>query len=72
MEKDRKKIKEPFEPKDTPKPPQIIEPNSRKKRETPIEDEKRNAGKPGKQSSEKDAKPHLLSDDADIQDETTI
>jgi hypothetical protein len=72
MENDRKNIQEPFEPEDTPKPPQIIEPDSGRKRENPVGDETRNKKEPAKKSAEKDAKPHLLSDDADITDETTI
>jgi hypothetical protein len=71
MKDDRRKIKEPFEPKDTPKPPQIIEPNSGRKRENPVQDQKRNKTEPGNAAAEKEEQ-HLLGDDADISDETTI
>lgn len=71
MKDDRKKIKEPFEPDDTPKPPQQVDPGTARKRENPDEGkeqkqdpEKKPAGETGKQ--------HLLNDEADIDDETTI
>ena len=69
MEKDKKKIREPYKPEETPKPPQIIDPDAREERKNPVEE------KPGnreKKPGEKDAKQHLLADDADINDETTI
>lgn len=72
MKKQNKNIREPYEPEHTPKPPQIIEPNSRRQREHPVEDEKsgtETSGKPGTRPTEKH---HLLSDDADIDDETTV
>lgn len=72
MKKDRRNIKEPFEPEDTPKPPQIIEPDSGRKRENPVEGADDKGREPAKKSAGKETRPHLLSDDADISDETTI
>ena len=72
MKKDRKDIREPFEPKDTPKPPQIIEPNSGRQRENPVQDERRDKKETTKPAETKETKPHLLGDDTDISDETTI
>ncbi len=69
MKNENIKIREPYEPKDTPKPPQIIEPNSKQQRENPVEGEAESRKSPGKKP---DKKQHLLSDDADINDETTI
>lgn len=46
MKKDRKKIREPFKPENTPSPPQIIEPEGSEKRK-PVED------KPGKRQGAK-------------------
>ena len=73
MKKQEKKIKEPYEPQDTPKPPQIIEPNSGKKRENPIEDKEGQPASPDNSVSGKTRGPqHLLSEEADIDDETTV
>jgi hypothetical protein len=72
MKKDKKKIKEPFEPGDTPNPPQIIEPNSGQKREKPVENKDRNDDRLTADNSERPAKQHLLSEESDIEDETTI
>ena len=72
MKKQEKKIKEPYEPENTPKPPQIIDPDSGKKRENPIEDKERNAESPDNNTSSHAGKSHLLSEDADIDDETTV
>ena len=72
MKKQDKKIKEPYEPEDTPKPPQIIDPNSKKKREHPIEEKERNKANPDTSASTDAGKSHLLSGDADINDETTV
>lgn len=57
MEKNREKIKEPFEPEDTPKPPQIIEPNTERQRENPIEGKEEKKTNPGTQKVEKQKKP---------------
>ena len=70
MKDEKKKIKEPYEPEDTPKPPHIIDPNDRK-RENPIEDKERSEGRPASTAPDKST-PHLLSEDADIDDETTV
>ncbi len=77
MKKDKKNIKEPYEPNDTPKPPQVIEPNSGRERENPVtEDERTEASARNEKRSSPDAahseKQHLLADDAEIDDETTI
>lgn len=70
MEKDSKKIREPYKPEETPKPPQIIDPDAREERKNPVKDEPENRQE--KKPGEKDEKQHLLADDADIHDETTI
>jgi len=74
MNKQNKKIKEPFDPEKTPKPPQIIDPNSKQKKENPIENKggAENANESAKKASEPAHRQHLLSDDADIDDETTV
>ena len=72
MKKQNKNIREPYEPEHTPKPPQIIEPNSRRQREHPVEDEKSVGETSGKPDTKPAEKHHLLSDDADIDDETTV
>lgn len=46
--KEKKKIREPFEPHKTPEPPQIIEPNSKRERENPVEDKDRRGGSSGR------------------------
>lgn len=68
MEKE-KKIREPFKPEDTPRPPQIIDPEVKSARKNPGDDKKEKSS-----TGEKDkaGKPELLSDQADINDETTI
>lgn len=81
MEDDRKKIREPFPPEQTPSPPQIIDPSNRKERnedDMPIENPKQpNASgrseKPGDDDKRK-SKDHqkLLGDETEIEDETTI
>lgn len=75
MTKQNKNIREPYDPEATPKPPQIIDPNSKEKKENPIEN--KSSSEDSKRSdSKKPAEPahrqHLLSDDADIDDETTV
>lgn len=73
MKNKDEKAKEPYEPEDTPTPPQVIEPNSKRSRENPVEEENR---PDNRQNVQKDAnkqeRPHLLADEADIDDETTI
>jgi hypothetical protein len=71
MDKERKKIKEPFDPQKTPKPPQIIDPNTEKQRRNPVENKGRE-NNPGNSPERNETKPHLLSEDTDISDETTI
>ena len=71
MEKDREKIQEPFDPQDTPRPPQIIEPDSGRQRENPVKDEKREQHTSAKKSAQNE-KQHLLADESDISDETTV
>lgn len=72
MEDERKKIKEPFDPKDTPNPPQEIDPDINRKRENPVAEQGRKAGKPDDKKSDKPQMGHLLDEEADINDETTI
>ena len=62
-----KKIREPFKPEDTPNPPQIIEPEARSERKKPDGEKKQDAA-----ASKKGEKPGLLSERAEIDDETTI
>jgi hypothetical protein len=64
MNKEKKNVKEPFKPENTPKPPQQVHPDPHKK----------NNGDKDKQNKKADShKPsHLLSDQAEIDDETTI
>lgn len=71
MDKDEK-IREPYEPDDTPTPPQIIEPNSGRQRENPAEGNDKSEGKPVNPTKKQGEKEHLLSEDADLNDETTI
>lgn len=71
MDKDEK-IREPYEPDDTPTPPQIIEPNSGRERENPVEGKDKSERKPGNRPQKQGEKEHLLSEDADLNDETTI
>lgn len=76
MKDKRKDIKEPYEPQDTPEPPQIKEPH--RDREHPVQDsnrpDARNAEKTGQKETKEEQKdqPHLMSDEAEIDDETTI
>lgn len=70
--KHNKKIREPYEPGQTPKPPQIIEPNTERERENPVENKNRPDARDEKKPQATESKPHLLSDEADIDDETTI
>lgn len=72
MNKENEKIKEPYKPEDTPKPPQIIEPDSGRKKENPVQDKSNSERSPGKAGQKEDEKQHLLSDDTDINDETTV
>lgn len=68
--KKNKKIREPFDPADTPKPPQIIEPNAEQQRENPLAVEENRKEKTS--ANEKNKKPRLLADEAQINDDTTI
>ena len=70
MKDEKKKIKEPYEPEDTPKPPHIIDPNERK-RDNPIEENEGSEGRPAAKAPD-GTRPHLLSEEADIDDETTV
>jgi hypothetical protein len=72
MKNDKKKIKEPYEPRDTPKPPQIIEPNSGRERENPVKDDERPENKSADPGPSGNKRQHLLADEAEIDDETTI
>lgn len=70
MNEENKKIKEPYEPGKTPEPPQRVDPNVGRQ-EGEIKN-KRSEKKPEKKRDQKEENPHLLSDDAQINDETTI
>ena len=72
MKNDKKEIKEPYEPENTPQPPQIIEPNSGRERENPVKDDERPNNRTAGTERSGPAKQHLLADDAEIDDETTI
>jgi hypothetical protein len=68
MKDKRKEVREPYPPENTPRPPQTVDPNRKNKKDVPAEaapSEKRN-------DSAKMKKPHLLDEEADIDDETTI
>lgn len=81
MEKDReapKDIREPFRPEDTPRPPQE-DPTGRspespveEKRNEPASDEHDENKKTNQKSKDQPGKGHLLNEQADIDDETTI
>ena len=68
MEKE-KKIREPFNPEETPRPPQTIDPQVTPTRKKPGEEKKLTSADSDK---DKSGKPGLLSDQAQINDETTI
>ena len=72
MKKEKRKIKEPFAPEQTPSPPQIIEPNSRQQRENPVGEEEKPDQRKEEKGQQQPTRHHLLSDDADIDDETTL
>jgi len=72
MKNDNKKIKEPFEPHGTPEPPQIKEPNSGSERENPVKEDDRKPRNADNAEKGKAAKQHLLADETDIDDDTTI
>lgn len=63
MKNKKNKIKEPFEPRDTPSPPQIIEPNNGSKRENPVKED---------DGPENKGKTDGPADDSGIDDETTV
>ncbi|HEY9488298.1 MAG TPA: hypothetical protein VIQ51_08200 [Chryseosolibacter sp.] len=67
-----KKIKEPYEPEDTPNPPQIIEPHTAEDREKPVENKDRPEKKLDSETETRKGRQHLLADETDIDDETTI
>jgi hypothetical protein len=71
MKKKDNKIEEPYRPEETPRPPQIIEPNAREERENP---DKEKAGEKAavEKGESKKAKSPALGDEPDIHDETTI
>jgi hypothetical protein len=71
MKDKKKKIEEPYSPEDTPRPPQIIEPNAREERENP-DREKTDGKAAAEKEKSKPAKSPALGDEPDIHDETTI
>ena len=74
MEKEKKNIREPYEPENTPTPPQIIDPEKREDRKHPVNEDDAPRGQQDRSTERpgKDEKGHLLSERADIDDETTI
>jgi len=72
MKKKGEKIKEPYAPDDTPKPPQIIDPNTGRQRENPVEDKGRTKSKPESKEAKKGERAHLRSEESEIDDDTTI
>lgn len=76
---ERKRPSEPYQPEDTPKPPHVIDPHSEPKKQpddTPSSSDERVREKPDANMPSTPTKEgninHLLSDEADIDDETTI
>ena len=64
MNKEKKPVKEPFKPENTPKPPQKVHPDP---------DRKNSGDKEQPKNKATGSKPsHLLNEQADIDDETTI
>jgi hypothetical protein len=72
MKKDKEKIKEPYRPEDTPQPPQEIDPDTGRKRENPVEGKGRSSGEPANKTDGTSEEQHLLDENTDIDDETTI
>lgn len=70
MKKQNKNIQEPYDPQKTPKPPQIIDPENAQKKENPIERKERDEA--SKTATASPNRQHLLSEDAEIDDETTV
>jgi hypothetical protein len=71
MKNKDKKVEEPYSPEDTPRPPQIIDPNAREERENPVKEKSGEKAAVGKEKS-KSTKSPALGDEPDIHDETTI
>lgn len=80
MEDERKKIKEPFTPENTPTPPQIIDPNQRNDEpaeKAPMKVSKRPASETSERGNQKPGEPKkeeklLGESETEITDETTI
>ena len=70
MEKSKSKIREPYRPEDTPKPPQIIDPDEGRHNKKPVKDKPDQRNTKPEARSEKRAP--LLGDPTEIDDETTI
>lgn len=70
MEKNKNKIREPYHPEDTPKPPQIIDPDEGRGKK-PVKDKPSNQQHTGTDGKDKKRDP-LLGDPTEIDDETTI
>jgi hypothetical protein len=77
---DKKDKRDPYNAEDTPTPPQVMDPNDESARNPkesgnrkPEPTDARGQDRPNKDSNEASTgKNHLLSDEADISDETTI
>jgi hypothetical protein len=77
MENERDKIKEPFNPHQTPPPPQVIDPSRRKEQgetDAPIGNRKpaENSKKEKRNPEPKKERSKQLGDETEITDETTI
>jgi hypothetical protein len=75
MKDERKNIREPYQPENTPNPPQIIDPSKRNedgKKEVPVENKQRTDKGDSQSENPKLEKPKRVGDEPDINDETTI
>lgn|GEM_PF-3930228 len=72
MKDKKEKHREPYRPEDTPNPPQIIDPQGEREKENPVEGKSASERRKPDPEASKDGKQHLLSDESDIEDETTI
>jgi hypothetical protein len=74
MKDETKNIKEPYNPHQTPNPPQIIDPgkrNEERNKEASVENKNQNQSDKSENAEQKKAK-RLGEDEPDIHDETTI
>ena len=74
MKDERKNIREPFQPENTPNPPQIIDPSKRNeegKREAPIENKQSDKGNSQSENPKLEKPKKQGENEPDIQGETT-